>query len=490
MKKQMNKYLFAILAAVGFSLYSNAQDGKELFENFCSTCHKINDNSTGPKLKGVRQLWTDAEELDLMYEWVRNPLQLKESGKSKRALVAWDYSTTNMSAQNVTNDQIDAIFDYVDNWQPEPKIETETVDGEIPVTLVQNYKENQRMFYWLIGTMVALLIAIIVMASSIQSFLKTDYFKKRMKESYERDHAGGGIGKMTIVALILGSLSVPATSLANTLDTGADEVLFKITSSDLYLIGVINILLLLVLLYQVRLFKSFYKMTLSPEQLVEKEEEGITAKKINKILTDIVDIEDEQSILLDHEYDGIQELDNNLPPWWVWGFYATIVFAVIYLFNYHVFGTADLQVAEYEKEVAEAEIAITEYRTKMAMNVDEFNVTLMTESTDLNTGKALYAKNCQSCHMEDGRGDIGPNLTDDYWIYGNDIASVFKTIKYGAPNGMPDHEKKLNPIELQQVSSYILFLEYAKGKDPEGELIKKVVAEEEDYHENPDSANE
>jgi cytochrome c oxidase cbb3-type subunit 3 len=278
---------------------------------------------------------------------------------------------------------------------------------------------------------------------------------------------------MTILALVFGSLSVPATSLAQTFDTGADEVLFRITSSDLYLIGAINLILLLVLFYQVRLFRSLYKMTLSPEQLVEKEEEGITAKKINKILTDIVDIEDEQSILLDHEYDGIQELDNNLPPWWVWGFYATIVFAVIYLFNYHIFGTADLQVAEYEKEVAQAEMEIAEYRSKMAMNIDEFNVTLMTEPSDLAVGKTLYAKNCQSCHMEDGRGDIGPNLTDDYWIYGNDIASVFKTIKYGAPNGMPDHEKKLNPIELQQVSSYILSLEYAAGKDPEGELMKK-----------------
>lgn len=485
MKKQMKKYLFAILALVGFSLISHAQDGKELFENFCSTCHKINDNSTGPKLKGVRQLWADAEESDLLYEWVRNPLQLKESGKSKRALVAWEYSPTNMTAQNVTNEQIDAIFEYVENWEPEPDVVAGPIDGEAPLTMVQNYKENQRMFYWLIATMAALLIAIIVMSSSIQSFLKTDYFKKRMKESYERDASNGGLGKITILALVFGSLSVPATSLAQTLDTGADEVLFRITSSDLYLIGTINLILLFVLFYQVRLFRSLYKMTLSPEQLVEKEEEGITAKKINKILTDIVDIEDEQSILLDHEYDGIQELDNNLPPWWVWGFYATIVFAVIYLFNYHILGTADLQVAEYEKEVAQAEIEIAEYRSKMAMNIDEFNVTLMTDPSDLNVGKTLYAKNCQSCHMEDGRGDIGPNLTDDYWIYGNDIASVFKTIKYGAPNGMPDHEKKLNPIELQQVSSYILSLEYAAGKDPEGELMKKVDVETVSMEEAP-----
>jgi len=470
MRKHIKQYILVALTLIAFGINPKAQDGKELFENFCSTCHKINDNSTGPKLKGVLKLWADAEESELIYEWVKNPVQLKESGKSKRALVASDYSPTNMAPQVVTNEQIDAIFTYVENW--EPPVQPPTEVGEVPTTVVQNYKENQRMFYWLIATMIALLIAIVVMASSIQSFMKTDYFKKRMKESYDRDH--GGINKVMMIAIILGSLMFPATSMALSPASisGADEVLIKVTSSDLYIIGMINVLLFFVLLYQVRLFKSLYKMTLTPEQVVEKVEEGITVKKINKLLTDIVDIEDEASILLDHEYDGIQELDNNLPPWWVWGFYATIIFAVVYLFNYHVFKTADLQIAEYENDVARAEIEIAEYRTKMAMNVDEFNVTLMSEESDINVGKTLYAKNCQSCHLDNGRGDIGPNLTDDYWIYGNDIATVFKTVKYGTANGMPDHEKKLNPIELQQVSSYILSLKYAKGKDPEGELIK------------------
>lgn len=476
MRKHINQYIFVALTLIAFSINTKAQDGKELFENFCSTCHKVNDNSTGPKLKGVLQLWADAGESELIYEWVKNPLQLKESGKSKRAIVAWDYSPTNMTPQVVTNEQIDAIFEYVENWEP-PVIVDPIAEGEIAPVMVQNYKENQRMFYWLIATMVALLIAIIVMASSIQSFLKTDYFKKRMKESYERNH--GGMGKLMMIAIILGSLIVPSTSMALSIaiteEPAAENVLFKITSGELYIIGVINILLLFVLFYQVRLFKSLYKMTLTPEQSAEKVEDGITAKKINKILTDIVDIEDEASILLDHDYDGIQELDNNLPPWWVWGFYATIIFAIVYLFNYHVFKTADLQIAEYENDVARAEIEIAEYRSKMAMNVDEFNVTLMTEESDLNTGKTLFAKNCQSCHLEDGRGDIGPNLTDDYWVYGNDIATVFKTVKYGTTNGMPDHEKKLNPIELQQVSSYILSLKFVKGKDPEGELIKEIV---------------
>lgn len=489
MKKQMKKYILGALVLVAYGLQLHAQDGKELFETVCSTCHKINDNSTGPKLKGVRQLWADAEESDLLYEWVRNPAGLIESGKSKRAIVAEAYSPTKMTAQNLTNEQIDAVFDYVENWQPEPEEPVIAGDGQVAPTIVQNYKENQKMFYWMIGAMVALLIAIIVMASSIQSFMKSDYFKKRMKDAYDRQH-GGGAQKLTMLALIVGALSFPAASMAQSMDIGADEVLFKITTSDLYLVGAINIVLLFVLIYQARLFRSLYRMTLTPEQQKSVESEGITAKKINKILTDAVDIEDEQSILLDHEYDGIQELDNNLPPWWVWGFYASIVFAVIYLFNYHILKTADLQVAEYEKEVAQAEIEIAEYRAKMAMNVDEFNVTLLTDASALATGKTLFTKNCQSCHMEDGRGDIGPNLTDDYWIYTNDIATVFKTVKYGTPNGMPDHEKKLNPIELQQVASYVLSLEYVAGKEPEGELMKKQEVEEITPDETENSSEE
>ncbi len=64
-----------------------------------------------------------------------------------------------------------------------------------------------------------------------------------------------------------------------------------------------------------------------------------------------------EPLLLDHDYDGIRELDNNLPRWWVWLFYLSIVFAVIYMLYYHVLRIGNLQAAEYEKEMkAGAEI--------------------------------------------------------------------------------------------------------------------------------------
>src|SRR5690606_35110742 len=94
-----------------------------------------------------------------------------------------------------------------------------------------------------------------------------------------------------------------------------------------------------------------------------------------------------------------------------------------------------------------------------AMNVDETNVTLLTDQEAINSGKQLFEANCTVCH-KDGSGDIGPNLTDNFWLYGNDVKDVFGTIKNGTANGMPEHASKLNPVQLQQVSSFVLSLKY------------------------------
>jgi cytochrome c oxidase cbb3-type subunit 3 len=230
---------------------------------------------------------------------------------------------------------------------------------------------------------------------------------------------------------------------------------------------VINLILLGVLFYMRRMFKEFLSMVRAEKTAIEEAPAAI--KKINQVLTDAVPIEEEHTILMQHEYDGIRELDNNLPPWWVWGFYATIIFAVVYLFNYHILGTADLQTEEYNKEIAQAKKDVDAYLAKMAMNVDETNATLMTEAKDLSAGKALFETNCVTCHNPKGEGNIGPNLTDNFWIYGPDVKDLFKTVKLGTPNGMPEHASKMNPIQLQQVSSYVLSLPFTKGpKGPEG----------------------
>ena len=185
-------------------------------------------------------------------------------------------------------------------------------------------------------------------------------------------------------------------------------------------------------------------------------------------------IEDEAEIILDHNYDGIKELDNNLPPWWIYGFYASIVFAAVYLLRYHVF-SGPSQIDELETELADARIAIEAYK-KTAKNLVDINtVTELTEAADLSAGKTIFETNCVACHMADGGGGIGPNLTDPNWILGGDIKSIFKTVSEGGRSGkgMIAWKQQLKPLEMAQVSSYVLTFEGttpANPKAPEGDV--------------------
>ncbi len=185
-------------------------------------------------------------------------------------------------------------------------------------------------------------------------------------------------------------------------------------------------------------------------------------------------IEKEYEIILDHDYDGIKELDNDLPPWWVYMFYATIIFAVVYLVRFHVYDDYT-QKTEYEQEVAEAKIAIEEYKKTAKNLIDANSVVILTDAADLKTGESIFATTCVACHLPDGGGSIGPNLTDKYWILGGDIKSIYKTISEGGRDGkgMIAWKQSLKPVEMAQVSSFILTLQGttpANPKDPEGEL--------------------
>ncbi len=195
-------------------------------------------------------------------------------------------------------------------------------------------------------------------------------------------------------------------------------------------------------------------------------------------LQDAKPIEQESEIELDHNYDGIHELDNNLPPWWLWGFYISIAFAVVYLVRYHVIGSAPLQQAEYEQQMAEAEIQKAEYLKNAANLVDETSVVMLEDQSLIKEGAALFTKNCAVCHAADGGGGVGPNLTDAYWLHGGDIKDVFSTIKYGVPaKGMIPWKDQLSPVETQKVASFIMTLvgtTPANPKEAQGELYKPV----------------
>jgi cytochrome c oxidase cbb3-type subunit III len=180
--------------------------------------------------------------------------------------------------------------------------------------------------------------------------------------------------------------------------------------------------------------------------------------------------EPKDPLLLDHDYDGIQELDNNLPRWWVWLFYITIIYSAVYLVYYHVTRTGDLQAAEYANEMK-----VGEQIKSGAMGKFEAGISTLTRSTDpavLEDGRQIYAKFCAPCHRADGGGLVGPNLTDDYWIHGSNYVDTVQVIWNGVPaKGMVTWKTVLKPDEIYAVSSYIYTLRGAKlltpGKPPE-----------------------
>ena len=192
-----------------------------------------------------------------------------------------------------------------------------------------------------------------------------------------------------------------------------------------------------------------------------------------------IPLDRESEILLDHEYDGIRELDNNLPKWWLYGFYFTIIFAVFYMFFYHFSDYGLSSTEAYEMEVKEANLALEKFRERQGNAIDETNVTYLLDDDALASGKDIFDKNCVACHLSHGGGSevsVGPNLTDEYWIHGGGISDVFKTVTNGVPEkGMIAWNTQLNPVQIQQVSSYILSLQGTNppgAKAPQGELYK------------------
>lgn len=192
-----------------------------------------------------------------------------------------------------------------------------------------------------------------------------------------------------------------------------------------------------------------------------------------------VAIEKEKDIEMDHEYDGIRELDNNLPPWWIYSFYISIVWSILYIGYYHMGGDGVLSIESYENEMAEAKIEKAEIAKLMASKVDESNVA-MADAGGIIDGSEIFKTNCAACHGTAGEGSVGPNLTDNYWLHGGDLTSVYKLIKVGAAEkGMKSWEAELSSVQIKNVASYIKTLggtNPPNPKAPQGEEFNEGAA--------------
>jgi len=188
-----------------------------------------------------------------------------------------------------------------------------------------------------------------------------------------------------------------------------------------------------------------------------------------------VPVSEEKDIDLGHEYDGIRELDNHLPPWWKAILYGSVVWAVIYMIVYHFSGSLPLSGAEYENQLAEAAEQLRVYRASQPVAViDEGALTYSDDATILTNGKKVFmSNNCQSCHRDDGGGNaVGPNLTDTNWIHGGSIKDIFATIKSGVvEKGMPAWGKVMSPTDVRDVAFYVMSLQGTNppnAKAPQG----------------------
>jgi cytochrome c oxidase cbb3-type subunit 3 len=232
-------------------------------------------------------------------------------------------------------------------------------------------------------------------------------------------------------------------------------------TTEIWLMSLIILTSLLILFVTVQLSSALKRLThpVEAEQIIE-------TKSWWDNFTGLRPLEEEKDLVMEHQYDGIVELDNPTPPWFMYLFYISIIFAVIYGLNYHVLQDGSIQETEYKEEVAIAEKVKEAYMKKFANSVNENNVTVLKDNKDLTEGSEIYKTNCVACHGDKGQGGVGPNLTDNFWIHGGKINKLFHTITNGVPEkGMIAWNKTLNPIQIQKVSSFILSL---KGTNPAG----------------------
>lgn len=320
---------------------------------------------------------------------------------------------------------------------------------------------------------IVLLFIIAVLNYTIVSASKMHHMAEELKKK----------GSTTIKPLlIIGAILIPAMTYAQEAAVVTPEplpvpdngLLFGMSKLTFYALFTGILFELIVIAFQISIIRGFMKVYEAKNEIKPLAEpkpvkESIFWKRFNRSVA----IEEEEAILFEHEYDGIRELDNNLPPWWKYGFYLTIFFAVFYLIHYHIAKSGPLQEDEYKAEIAAGERQVAEYLKNAADNVDESSVKFLSEKSELEAGKGVYTANCVACHGPLGEGKVGPNLTDEYWQHGGSVQDIFKSVKYGwTDKGMKSWKEDLTPKQMAQVTSYIMSLQGSNppnGLPPKGE---------------------
>jgi cytochrome c oxidase cbb3-type subunit 3 len=243
------------------------------------------------------------------------------------------------------------------------------------------------------------------------------------------------------------------------------------------------VIILFVSILLLKVIKVFAQESINPTPFSSKEEnyqsaraaeEASALKKrlepslLNRLMG-LKPLSEEKDLVMEHEFDGITELNNPTPRWFMVLFFSSILFAVVYLFNYEVFGFGQNQEQEYKSELEQAEmdkVAFLSNPVNAKAAVNENSIALSKDAAVIKSGAALFANRCTPCHGEHAQGIVGPNLTDEFWLHGGTVHDVFKTIKYGVPEkGMIAWEKSLSAQQISDLTNYVLSLQ---GSHPAG----------------------
>lgn len=330
----------------------------------------------------------------------------------------------------------------------------------------------------MVAIMVMLALAIALMGNVVIN--AADLFRKKLRKARAEKNGGNAVTVILLLgAGLLASIAAQAQAAPDAAATApvADNSINGLSPFTFYLLTAIiavEIIILIVLVYQLKFLVGIESKKVMAAAVEEKAVAKVSWwERINRSTK----IEDEAAIDLSHDYDGISELDNKLPPWWIAAFTLTILFSVVYLYRYHVSHSAPLQIEELQLAMKQAEEEKAAYLAKTASNVDENSVTML-DAAGIASGKALFAANCTPCHGQAGEGNtVGPNLTDNYWIHGGDIKDVFKSIKYGwVEKGMRSWKDDFSPIQIAQLASYVKSLKGTNppnAKEPQGEFYEE-----------------
>ncbi len=323
----------------------------------------------------------------------------------------------------------------------------------------------QSPVFYLLALIAFILLVFIIQLGRVLSTVATNY-SRGDKSMWDRF---GAVAIITTLSLFTGNdafAQVAATPAVAKAQANTPVLDFLHQGFGLNAINALVVIILIevfVVFYLVRMIKLFVVKEKALNPLEEKQvSTSVFWDKFNKSVA----VESEAAVLTDHDYDGIRELDNALPPWWKYGFYFTIVWAFSYYIYFHVSGGPSSQ-QEYKAQMEEGAVQVAAYQARAKDLVTESTVTLLTATTDISAGASIFTQYCVVCHRPDAGGLVGPNLTDKFWLHGGDIKDLFTTIKYGVQGkGMKSWQQELSPMMMAQVASYIKSLKDTNPVNP------------------------